>query len=46
MVGAVLALEEGAPFSDAVDVRVTGAVAPVPLGRSATDALYVSLVSS
>lgn len=46
VVGAVLALEEGAPFSDAVDVRVTGAVAPVPLGCSATDALYVSLASS
>jgi DtxR family Mn-dependent transcriptional regulator len=41
-VGAVLAVEDGPPFSDALAVRTEGADDPVPLGRSATDALYVS----
>lgn len=41
-VGAVLVVEEGAPYSEALEVRTRGADAPVSLGRSATDALYVS----
>lgn len=44
-VGTTLAVEEGAPFSDALNVRAPGSVDPVVLGRSATDALYVSTVS-
>jgi DtxR family Mn-dependent transcriptional regulator len=42
IVGATLEVGEGAPFSDALEVRATAAGPSVPLGRSATDALYVS----
>lgn len=42
-VGVVLEVEDGPPFSDALAVRTEGAEAPVPLGPSATDALYVSV---
>lgn len=45
VVGAELVIGAGAPFSDAVDVRAVGADSSVALGRSATDALYVSVVS-
>lgn len=41
-VGVALAVEEGTPFSDTLQVRAAGADASVPLGRSATDSLYVS----
>jgi len=37
-----LTVSAGAPYSDALDVRVSGAGATISLGRSATDALYVS----
>lgn len=46
VVGTVLMTEEGEPFSDVLNVRVAGTDTPVPLGRTATDALYVSLASS
>ena len=45
VVGATLAIDQGAPFSDALDVRVADSDGSVALGRSATDALYVSVVS-
>ncbi|GAB2990189.1 MAG TPA: metal-dependent transcriptional regulator [Actinotalea caeni] len=41
-VGAVLQVREGAPFSGAVEVLVEGGDAPVPLGRPATDAVWVT----
>lgn len=41
--GAHLHLREGAPYSDAIDVQVSGSDESVALGRSATDALYVSV---
>lgn len=44
--GVRLTVSEGAPFSDSVDVRVHGADRPLALGRTATDALYVSLADS
>lgn len=43
MVGATLDIGEGAAFSDSLDVRVAEAASSVALGRSATDALYVSI---
>ncbi|MGV8969786.1 MAG: metal-dependent transcriptional regulator [Microbacteriaceae bacterium] len=43
VVGAELHTSTGAPFSDALDVRATGGDVSVALGRSATDALYVSV---
>lgn len=42
VVGASLDVAEGAPFSEALDIRLVGATHPVSLGRSATDALFVS----
>lgn len=42
VVGALLDVAEGAPFSEALEIRVVGATQPVSLGRSATDALFVS----
>lgn len=42
-VGTTLAIGDGPAFSDALDVRVAGTDAPITLGRSATDALYVSV---
>lgn len=44
IVGATLEIGEGAPFSDSLDAHLTGAGSSVALGRSATDALYVSVV--
>lgn len=41
-VGAVLHVREGAPFSGSVEVAVEGADALVPLGRPATDAIWVT----
>ncbi|UEJ82762.1 metal-dependent transcriptional regulator [Brachybacterium halotolerans subsp. kimchii] len=41
-VGAVLEVGEGAPFSDSLEVSVEDSGDSAPLGRSATDALYVS----
>lgn len=46
VIGSMLEIGEGAPFSDALDARVTGSDTSVALGRSATDALYVSVVAS
>lgn len=43
VVGAKLDIGEGAAFSDSLDVRVAEAASSVALGRSATDALYVSI---
>ena len=43
VIGASLDIGEGSPFSEALDARVVGADASVALGRSATDALYVSV---
>lgn len=43
VVGATLEIGEGAAFSDSLDVRVAEAASSVALGRSATDALYVSI---
>lgn len=43
VVGATLDIGEGAAFSDSLDVRVAEAASSVALGRSATDALYVSI---
>ena len=43
MLGARLEVNEGAPFSDALDVRTVGTPSSVALGRTATDALYVSI---
>lgn len=45
-VGVVLEVGEGAPFSDSLEVRAEGADSTVPLGRSATDALYVSAAAA
>lgn len=44
VLGARLAVSEGAPFSDSVNIGVRGEDDSVPLGRTATDALYVSFV--
>lgn len=41
-VGASLTIGDGAPYSDSLDVQVEGATQIVPLGRSATEALFVS----
>lgn len=38
-----LHVEPGSPFSDAVGIRIEGATEAVVLGRSATEAIYVSL---
>lgn len=43
VLGARVLVSEGAPFSDALDVRIDEGEAPIALGRSATDALYVSV---
>ncbi|MBO1900677.1 metal-dependent transcriptional regulator [Leucobacter weissii] len=40
--GSRLAVEDGAPFSDSVNVRTDPAAPEIALGRSATRALYVS----
>lgn len=45
-VGVVLEVEPGGPYSDALEVRAVGGKASVTLGRSATDALYVSTASA
>ena len=45
-VGVTLEVSAGAPFSEAVEVRAGASSSPTLLGRSATDALYVSTVSS
>lgn len=45
VLGARLRVREGAPFSDSVDIAVEGEDRAVPLGRTATDALYVSRMS-
>ncbi|WP_119698385.1 metal-dependent transcriptional regulator [Microbacterium halotolerans] len=42
VIGATLTTSESSPYSDALDVRVEGTEDSLPLGRSATDALYVS----
>lgn len=42
-VGVPLEVEAGPPFSDALAVRIEGDEDPIPLGPSATDALYVSI---
>ncbi|EAR24613.1 putative transcriptional regulator [marine actinobacterium PHSC20C1] len=39
---ATLTVSAGAPYSDALNVRVSGSAEVISLGRSATDALYVS----
>lgn len=44
-VGVTLEVVEGPPFSDALNVGVAGAEPSLALGRSATDALYVSTSS-
>lgn len=41
-VGASLVIQEGSPFSGSIEVLVDGADTPVPLGRSATDAVWVT----
>ena len=46
VIGAALEVSEGAPFSDALDVRLSGADTSVALGPSATDALFVSIADS
>lgn len=43
VIGASLTVSAGAPYSDAVDVTVGDGGTAVALGRTATDALYVSL---
>ncbi|MGO1560521.1 Mn-dependent transcriptional regulator MntR [Actinomycetales bacterium JB111] len=43
VVGTHLEVDEGAPYSGALDVRVDGARPSVALGRPASDALYVSV---
>ena len=45
VVGAVLTVTEGAPFSEALEVTVDKASQAVPLGNIATDALFVSTAS-
>lgn len=42
-IGTTLSVSAGQPFSDALDVRADGATASASLGRTATDALFVSL---
>lgn len=44
VLGAALRVNEGAPYSGAFDVQVDGSQDSLPLGRSATDALYVSVL--
>ena len=46
VVGAVLTVTEGAPFSEALEVTVDKASQAVPLGNIATDALFVSTLST
>lgn len=41
-IGARLTTSEGAPYSESVSVSVEGADRPLPLGRGATEALFVS----
>jgi DtxR family Mn-dependent transcriptional regulator len=41
-VGTLLVAHPGAPYSDAMGVVVEGRGAPLPLGRSATDAVWVT----
>ena len=45
VIGSVLETGDGAAFSEALDVRLRGTTATLPLGRTATDALYVSIVT-
>lgn len=40
---ATLTVSAGAPYSDALNVQVGAATEPISLGRSASDALYVSV---
>lgn len=42
VIGARLAVSEGAPFSESLEVRVDPAGEAIALGRAASDALYVS----
>src|SRR5690606_20427700 len=46
VVGAELEIREGPEFSDALEVSVKGSPDPVPLGRSATDAIWASALPS
>ncbi|OFT81335.1 metal-dependent transcriptional regulator [Corynebacterium sp. HMSC29G08] len=43
VVGATLEVGQGAPYSGALEVRLTGASAAVPLGQEATDSVFVRL---
>lgn len=43
-VGAVLEIHEGPRFAESLDVEVAGSGVRVPLGRSATDSIWVSTV--
>src|SRR5690606_14680186 len=42
-VGTVLATGEGAPFSDSIEVTIDPSGIALPFGRSATDAVWVTL---
>ncbi len=42
VLGARLVVQEGAPFSESLDVHVGDEDLPVALGRKAAEALYVS----
>lgn len=42
VLGAQLVVQEGAPFSESLDVHIGDANQPVALGRTAAEALYVS----
>lgn len=42
-VGTVLDVRPGAPFSEAIEVAVTGAAASISLGRSATSSVWVAV---
>lgn len=41
-IGAVLEIHEGPPFSESLEIAVAGSNIRVPLGRSATDSIWVS----
>lgn len=43
VVGATLEVGQGAPYSGALEVRLAGASAAVPLGQEATDSVFVRL---
>lgn len=45
VVGATLQIGEGAPYSDTFQVHAAASSVPVTLGRTATDALYVSIAA-